>query len=155
MPFGEKVWEKVIQVEEFVPQEELLTSIDLTPALSHPDIGVGQVGIVVLPTKKAQYPRVLSYVTCLFSFTVISYPNSWTSSEVPVIRAWVQCTRLGLDVISDSNKVTAWVTDLVNSVPVDKVQLSCYKAVTKVSTTLFSLNIGYVNNNIIFIKYCL
>lgn len=78
------------------------------------------------------------------------------------MRAWVQCTRLGLDVISDANKVTAWVTDLVNSTqnilyplcfsflfsilgaPVDKVQLSCYKAVTKVSTTLFSLNIGYV-----------
>lgn len=55
LPCGEKVWDKVIAVEEFVPNEDLLTSIDLSPALSHPDIGVGQVGIVVLPTKKAQY----------------------------------------------------------------------------------------------------
>jgi hypothetical protein len=55
LPFGEKVWEKVIQVEEFAYDVELLTNIDLTPALSYPDIGVGQVGVVVMPTKKAQY----------------------------------------------------------------------------------------------------
>ena len=107
-------------MEEFVPWEDMLTSIDLSPALSHPEIGVGQVGIVVLPTKKAQYPVLLflslsSLSHSINSFTLHSYPNAWNSQGVPVLRAWVQCTRLGLDVIADTQKATTWVTDLVNS----------------------------------------
>lgn len=56
LPFGEKVFDKVVPVEGFMPDTETLVPVDLTPALAHADLGVGQVGIVVMPTKKAQYP---------------------------------------------------------------------------------------------------
>ena len=48
--YGKKVFDKIIQVENFKKNSYITTTIDLTPVL---DDNIGQVGIVVVPTMKS------------------------------------------------------------------------------------------------------
>ncbi|CAF1586048.1 unnamed protein product, partial [Adineta ricciae] len=75
--------------------------------------GVGQLIILITPTQKAwnEYPH-----------------NKW--EEKPVISAWLQCTRLAIDVFHSSARggtsvrFTTWITDLMTGVPVQQATVS-------------------------------
>jgi hypothetical protein len=47
--YGKKVYDQIIQVENFKESAYVNTVVDLSPALDH---GIGQVGVVVVPTLK-------------------------------------------------------------------------------------------------------
>ena len=75
--------------------------------------GVGQLMILITPTQKAwnEYPH-----------------DEW--EEKPVISAWLQCTRLAIDVFYSSARggtsvrFTTWITDLMTGVPVQQATVS-------------------------------
>ena len=91
--FGKKVFDKVIKIENYEPNQECFLDIDLLPACNAS--GVGQVGIVVHPTIEAHYPNIAGR---------------------PIINSWVQVTNIGIEAIDGGGKMHVWAYDLTNSV---------------------------------------
>ncbi|CAF4359193.1 unnamed protein product [Rotaria sp. Silwood2] len=72
--------------------------------------GVGQLLILITPTKKA-------YKECKHRY--------WGDRRI--ISVWLQCTRLAVDVFASSNNdgtLTAWVTDLMTGAPIHQATVS-------------------------------
>ena len=74
------------------------------------DSGVGQLVVCIQPTQKA-------LKECRY--------DQWQPK--PIIGAWLQCTRLAVDVFASSSvdvRLTAWVTELMSGVPVNQATVS-------------------------------
>lgn len=52
MGYGKKVFDKILPVENYVKDTFVDFFVDLTPALRDPNRGIGQVGVVVMPSKQ-------------------------------------------------------------------------------------------------------
>jgi len=105
---GEELIHKIMQTncERDEPQQ---IKISLKEYLEQ-NSGVGQLLIFLEPTQKA-------WDQC--------HHNHW--ERKPVISAWLQCTRLAVDIFVSSGKdvrLTAWVTDLMTGVSVDQATVS-------------------------------
>jgi uncharacterized protein YfaS (alpha-2-macroglobulin family) len=100
-PPGKTVLSTTVQVQGGA-DELVETSLDLAPAL--PD-GLGQLVVVVEPTKpvKERGPR-------------------------PVVRTWIQATRLGLDAFADGRELLGWTSSLADGKPLAGVELSLLPA---------------------------
>jgi uncharacterized protein YfaS (alpha-2-macroglobulin family) len=81
--------------------------IDLSPALENAEELTGHIGLVVIPPKAAFAPN---------------------SGNPPVIRAWIQCTRLAVEVFPTPTMMMAWVHDMVDSLPVKAARVSSVSA---------------------------
>ena len=112
---NKKVFDSVVPVANFVPNQEMDFVVDLSPALSK-DNFVGQVVVVVVPTMKAQYP------------------NAWMSRKV--IRTWLQCTRIGLEVLQSFDSFHIWATDIVTGKALAGVNCTVLQNVTGLRNTL-------------------
>jgi len=95
-PPGQKVIDKVIETRLEADQEEDV-EVDLLPALDN-KLGQVVVRIEALPRPKDEWERRI-YV------------------------GWVQSTQLGLDAVSDSNELVAWVNDLATGQSVAGAQV--------------------------------
>ncbi|CAF4486725.1 unnamed protein product, partial [Rotaria sp. Silwood2] len=105
---GEKLVDEVIKTscERDEPKE---MKVPLKPYLTN-NSGVGQLIISIEPTEKA-------WKECQH--------NQWQPK--PRLSAWLQCTRLAIDVFISSGtnvKLTAWVTDLMTGAPVNQATVS-------------------------------
>jgi alpha-2-macroglobulin len=124
---GEELFNSVVQThcERDEPKE---MKIPLKAYLTK-DSGVGQLIVFIQPTQKA-------WGECQH--------NQWESK--PIVSAWLQCTRLAVDVfvssgnciliyltstltlhcftIGTGSRVTAWVTELMTGVPVNRATVS-------------------------------
>ena len=106
-PPGRKVLDKAVPVES--KTDALVeTAIDLTPLLSG---GKGHVALVVTPEDAVATATPLT-------------PRS--EQQKPVIRVWVQATRIGLDAFVDGKTVTAWANALTDGASLSGVQFSLY-----------------------------
>jgi len=74
--------------------------IDLAPALENADEILGHVGVVVMPNK------VRPKETC------------------PILRAWVQCTRMSVEVFPTATGFKAWVHDMIENMPLKAAKVS-------------------------------
>lgn len=99
MGCGEKVFDQIMPVKNFKLNRKIEFVVDLSPALEDTKLGIGQVGVIIVPTVAAHYP------------------NYWYSR--PIIRTWIQCTKLGLDLFQGPD-VTEYLTCLT---PPDFVRL--------------------------------
>lgn len=111
--FGQKLYDAVVPVDRFVVDNEIDFFVDLSPALQN---GVGQVGIVVVPTQKAHYP------------------NRWEDRKV--VRAWVQCTKLGVEVVQSYDNFHVWVSDILTGKPRTGVRCSIFRPFDNFKDTL-------------------
>ncbi|CAF1121901.1 unnamed protein product [Rotaria sordida] len=105
---GEELLNKVVQTncERDEPKE---MKVPLKAYLAE-NSGVGQLIVFIEPTEKA-------WNECQH--------NHW--QRKPIISAWLQCTRLAVDVFVSSGKdvkLTAWVTDLMTGAPVNQATVS-------------------------------
>jgi len=99
---GRQVMNTTIAVKS-KPDELIETAIDLTPALQS---GLGQLIVVVEPD--------ISGLTSLLQ----------RGQRLPVARAWIQATRIGLDAFADGESMVAWANDLSSGSPLNGVRLS-------------------------------
>eukprot|EP01114_Cavostelium_apophysatum_P022326 TRINITY_DN803_c0_g1_i1.p1 TRINITY_DN803_c0_g1~~TRINITY_DN803_c0_g1_i1.p1 ORF type:complete len:3646 (-),score=1090.84 TRINITY_DN803_c0_g1_i1:14-10951(-) len=97
-----KVFDKVLPVTKFKRDREVDFDVDFSEALEDVERCIGQVGVVITPTMKAHHP------------------NYWHGRNV--ITTWIQCTRLGIDVLAEHNRLFAWATDLVTGKPLPGVK---------------------------------
>ena len=95
MPPGEKVFDGSVEVEDYVENELVETSIDLGPYLEG---GKGHLFVWVEPTVREEYPT--------------------------RVMAWVQATDIGLTAFADQPSVMGWATDLGSGEPLAGVKLS-------------------------------
>lgn len=100
MGCGNKVSDQVVAVKGLKKDIEQAFLVDLSPALED---SVGQVGLVIVPTKKAHFP------------------NFWASRNV--IRVWIQCTKIGLDAFANKESVLVLATNLVDGSPLSGVKV--------------------------------
>ncbi|MDW8099075.1 MAG: alpha-2-macroglobulin family protein [Anaerolineae bacterium] len=103
-PPGRLVLSQTIPVKA-QPDELAETSIDLSPLLEN---GFGQFVVVVKPQP--------GLFATLFRF-LLQRPQ-------PVVNAWVQVTRIGLDAFVDAEEMLTWATDLRDGRPLVGVKLS-------------------------------
>jgi uncharacterized protein YfaS (alpha-2-macroglobulin family) len=100
-PPGKAVLSTTVEVHGGA-DELVETGLDLAPAL--PD-GLGQIVLVVAPTKP------------------MKERGPW-----PVVRTWIQATRLGLDAFADDRELLGWATTLADGKPLAGVELSLLPA---------------------------
>ena len=100
--FGKLVSDKIVKIESFKKFATTNINIDLSPALED-DKRTGQVGVIVCPTIKAHYP------------------NEWQLR--PIVKAWIQCTSMSLEVIQGLKEMYIWATDLVKGGPLSGVKI--------------------------------
>jgi uncharacterized protein YfaS (alpha-2-macroglobulin family) len=109
-PPGEKVLEETIEVQ-VQPDTLTETAIDLSAALG------GKPGHLIV---------------------VVDKPASLLSLFMPsddyVVQSWVQATNLGLDAISDNQRMTAWATRLADGQPLSGVQLQLLPGTVQATT---------------------
>ncbi|HKC12564.1 MAG TPA: alpha-2-macroglobulin family protein, partial [Vicinamibacteria bacterium] len=96
-PPGKTVLSTTVQVQGGA-DELVETSLDLAPAL--PD-GLGQLVLIVEPTAPPKER------------------GPW-----PVVRTWIQATRLGLDAFADNRELLGWASSLADGRPLAGVELS-------------------------------
>lgn len=110
---GTLVSDSVLEVSHFADPSNYgspaTIDIDLTPALENIEELHGQIGLVVMPTKNAIAPNKESSAVC--------------------IRAWIQCTRLGAEIMPSPTEIKAWVHDMVDSAPVKAAKVSAIPAI--------------------------
>lgn len=92
-PPGRKVVDSIVEVKSEA-DEMIETPVDLSPALSN---GLGHVIAVIEPKP---------------------WTNNW---RPPVVNAWVQSTKIGLDAFVDSTELVAWATNLQDGAPVSEI----------------------------------
>ena len=90
------------------------TAIDLSPALTD---GLGQLIVVVEPD--------VSVLATLFKSR---------GQRQPVVQAWVQATRIGLDAAVDGEQMLAWANALTDGAPLAGVELSLQPAIRAATT---------------------
>ncbi|PKO22061.1 MAG: hypothetical protein CVU38_11370 [Chloroflexi bacterium HGW-Chloroflexi-1] len=90
------------------------TAIDLSPALTG---GLGQLIVVVEPD--------VSRLAALFTSR---------GQRPPVVQAWVQATRIGLDAAVDGEQMIAWANALADGAPLAGVKLSLLPAIRSATT---------------------
>lgn len=99
--FGKKVFDGSVDVPNFEMGLEMRIEFDLSPALSRE--GVGQIGVVVMPTIDAHKPN---------------------RGPRAVLVAWVQVTNLGVEVLDEGGLLRPWVTTLGGSTtPIEGVKV--------------------------------
>lgn len=95
---GTLVSDTTVMVPQFSDPKEYGTQatvdIDLSPALENRDEVTGHIGLVVMPTKQAHNPN---------------------DDDPPAVRAWIQCTRLAIEVFPTPSMLIGWVHDMVDS----------------------------------------
>lgn len=105
-PPGKRVVDQVVAVKS--ARDELVeTAIDVGPALVD---GLGHAIVVVEPTP---------------------WPHRWNP---PVVHAWVQSTRIGLDAFVDDSELLAWTTRLADGTPLSDIELEIVPFGTKART---------------------
>ncbi|UCC77597.1 MAG: hypothetical protein JSW37_04340 [Anaerolineales bacterium] len=101
-PPGRRVLDEKVPVES-TADALVETSIDLTGAL---DGATGHVVLVIEP-EQALLPSLL---------------REWK----PVIRVWLQATKIGLDAFVDGQRMTAWANSLSDGSPLDGVEVALF-----------------------------
>jgi len=88
--FGDKIFDKIIKLPGYADNQRIKYPIDLSPALKD---GCGQIGVIVTPS---------------------DYAHSPNSTPKPIIKAWLQITKLCIDLFPSIGEAHFWVTDLKN-----------------------------------------